>query len=127
MTRSKANSIRVFLPAKDLNVSRRFYEDIGFVKEWGDDSACGMFIDGCGIILQQYYVKEHAENTMMALGVEDLDAWWTHLQSLDLKNRYGIGILKSPEMQPWGIRVLYLGDPAGVLWHIAEYSKPQGG
>ena len=23
-------------------------------------------------------------------------------------------------MQPWGLRVAYLFDPAGVLWHIAE-------
>ncbi|MDQ2638980.1 MAG: hypothetical protein M3Y79_00120 [Pseudomonadota bacterium] len=22
--------------------------------------------------------------------------------------------------QPWGLRVLYLTDPNGVLWHIAE-------
>ncbi len=97
------------------------------MEEWGDASACGMFIDDCGIILQQHYVKEHAENTMMALSVENLDAWWTHIQALDLKRKYGLGIVKAPEMQPWGIRVLYLNDPTGVLWHIAEYSKPQGG
>jgi uncharacterized glyoxalase superfamily protein PhnB len=23
-------------------------------------------------------------------------------------------------MQPWGIRVLYLCDPAGVLWQITD-------
>jgi uncharacterized glyoxalase superfamily protein PhnB len=23
-------------------------------------------------------------------------------------------------MQPWGLRVVYLFDPTGVLWHIAE-------
>jgi len=26
-------------------------------------------------------------------------------------------------MQPWGIRVLYLSDPSGVLWHIADNKK----
>jgi len=26
-------------------------------------------------------------------------------------------------MQPWGMRVLYLSDPTGVLWHIAERPK----
>jgi uncharacterized glyoxalase superfamily protein PhnB len=23
-------------------------------------------------------------------------------------------------MQPWGLRVAYVIDPAGVLWHIAQ-------
>jgi uncharacterized glyoxalase superfamily protein PhnB len=23
-------------------------------------------------------------------------------------------------MQPWGLRVAYLTDPCGVLWHIAQ-------
>ena len=31
---------------------------------------------------------------------------------------------KPPQMQPWGIRVLYLSDPTGVLWHITDMRKP---
>jgi uncharacterized glyoxalase superfamily protein PhnB len=27
---------------------------------------------------------------------------------------------KAPKLQPWGLRVLYLSDPTGVLWHIAD-------
>jgi catechol 2,3-dioxygenase-like lactoylglutathione lyase family enzyme len=123
MSRSKVLSIRAFIPAKDLDVSRRFYQDLGFRQIWGDDSACGMEVDGCGIILQRFYVKEHAENFMMALNVEDLDAWWRYIQTLGLKEKYGLGLVKEPQMQPWGIRVLYLCDPTGVLWHVAEYSK----
>ena len=30
---------------------------------------------------------------------------------------------KPPALQPWGLRVLYLTDPTGVLWHIAEERK----
>jgi uncharacterized glyoxalase superfamily protein PhnB len=120
--RSKALSIRAFIPARDMDISRSFYKDLGFEQTWGDDSACGMQLDDCGIILQKFYVKEHAENFMMALNVQDLDAWWRHIQALDLKGKYGIGMVKAPAMQPWGIRVLYICDPTGVLWHIAEYS-----
>jgi|HubBroStandDraft_6_1064221.scaffolds.fasta_scaffold3410890_1 uncharacterized glyoxalase superfamily protein PhnB len=25
-----------------------------------------------------------------------------------------------PALQQWGLRVLYLTDPTGVLWHIAD-------
>jgi uncharacterized glyoxalase superfamily protein PhnB len=42
---------------------------------------------------------------------------------MDLKNKYSLGLVKEPQMQPWGFRVLYICDPTGVLWHIAEYSK----
>ena len=123
MSRSKALSIRAFLPARNLAVSRRFYKDLGFEEIWGDDGACGMQLDGCEIILQQFYVKEHAENFMMSLNVEDVDAWWRHIESAGLKEKYSLGMARPPEMQPWGFRVLYLTDPSGVLWHIAEYSN----
>jgi len=26
-------------------------------------------------------------------------------------------------LQPWGLRVLCLSDPSGVLWHIADDRK----
>jgi uncharacterized glyoxalase superfamily protein PhnB len=120
--RSKVLSIRAFIPARDMDVARSFYKDLGFRELWGDDSACGMQIDDCGIILQKFYVKEHAGNFMMTLNVADLDAWWRHIQALGLKEKYGLGTVKEPTMQPWGVRVLYISDPTGVLWHIGEYS-----
>jgi uncharacterized glyoxalase superfamily protein PhnB len=83
-----------------------------------------MQLDGCGIILQKFHVKEHAENFMMALSVENVDAWWGHIVSNGLKEKHSLGVVKPPEMQPWGVRVLYISDPTGVLWHIAEYSRP---
>ena len=39
---------------------------------------------------------------------------------LDLSGRFGIPAPKPPETQPWGLRVAYVVDPAGVLWHIAQ-------
>jgi uncharacterized glyoxalase superfamily protein PhnB len=123
MSRSRVLSIRAFIPARDLDVSRRFYEDLGFREIWGDDGACGMQIDDCSIILQKFYVKDHAENFMMSLNVEDVDAWWERIEAMGLKQKYSLGLVKAPEMQPWGFRVLYICDPTGVLWHIAEYSR----
>ena len=110
---------RPFLPAKDFEVSRDFYKALGF--EILLDSDVAIFAAGSGgFILQRYYQKEWAENTMMQLMVDDLDCWWNHLQSLDLSARFGVPAPKPPEMQPWGLRVAYVVDPAGVLWHIAE-------
>lgn len=27
---------------------------------------------------------------------------------------------KPPELQPWGLRVSYVVDPSGILWHVAQ-------
>ncbi len=57
---------------------------------------------------------------MMQLMVDDLDAWWVHINSLNLTTQFGVPALRAPAMQPWGLRVAYLIDPSGVLWHVAQ-------
>jgi hypothetical protein len=110
---------RPFLPAKDFDLSKRFYEALGFRKVL--DGEVAIFNAGSGgFILQRYYQKDWAENTMMQLMVDDLDAWWSHVSSLDLAGTFGVQPPKPPAIQPWGLRVLYLFDPCGVLWHVAE-------
>ncbi|MEJ0060469.1 MAG: VOC family protein [Terricaulis sp.] len=110
---------RPFLPAKDFDVSKRFYEAIGFEKVF--DGEVAIFSAGSGgFILQRYYQKDWAENFMMQFVVEDLDTWWTHIESLDLAGQFGVSPPKPPAMQPWGLRVAYVIDPSGVLWHIVQ-------
>jgi uncharacterized glyoxalase superfamily protein PhnB len=110
---------RPFLPAKDFETSRAFYEALGFSKLLDGDVA----IFGVGpsaFILQRHYQKDWAGNFMMQLMVDDLDAWWAHIQALDLPGKFGVQPPKEPETQPWGLRVAYVYDPSGVLWHIAQ-------
>lgn len=110
---------RPFLPAKDFDLSKRFYEALGFEKVL--DSEVAIFtIGSSGFILQNYYQEDWANNFMMQLMVDDLDRWWTHIESLDLANRFGVSAPKPPAMQPWGLRIAYVVDPSGVLWHIAQ-------
>lgn len=113
---------RPFLPTRDLEKSKQFYEALGFEKQVDGEVvifACG----GGGIILQRYFVDEWAANTMLQLVVEDLDAWWAHILALDLPARFGVAAPKPPAMQPWGLRVAYVVDPAGVLWHVTQDSQ----
>jgi catechol 2,3-dioxygenase-like lactoylglutathione lyase family enzyme len=110
---------RPFLPTQDFDRSRDFYEALGFEKVL--DSEVAIFNAGSGgFILQRGYEKEWAENCMMQLMVDDLDAWWAHLEALDLPARFGVQRPKPPAMQPWGLRVAYVYDPCGVLWHVAQ-------
>ena len=110
---------RPFLPTKDIEVSRAFYEALGFKKVF--DSQVVIFdVGATSFILQRGYEKAWAENTMMQLMVDDLDAWWAHIVTLDLAKNFKVQPPKPPEMQPWGLRVAYVYDPCGVLWHVAE-------
>ena len=111
--------IRPFIPAKDFNLSKRFYETLGFEKVF--DGEVAIFHAGSGgFILQNYYQKEWAENFMMHVMVDDLDAWWAHISALDLVKNFGVAPPKAPAMQPWGLRIAYVIDPSGVLWHMAQ-------
>jgi predicted enzyme related to lactoylglutathione lyase len=111
--------VRPFLPTKDFDLSKRFYEELGFEKTL--DSEIAIFKAGSGgFILQRHFHEEWAANCMMQLMVDDLASWWRHIESLQLPERFGVSPPKPPAMQPWGLLVAYITDPAGVLWHIAQ-------
>ena len=119
---SGAELVRPFMPAKDFELSKRFYEALGFEKVL--DSEVAIFNAGSGgFILQRYFQEDWAGNFMMQLMVDDLDTWCAHIESLDLPKRFGVPAPKPPALQPWGLRVAYLVDPSGVLWHVCERRK----
>ena len=43
--------------------------------------------------------------------------------TLSLRERFGVNTPKSPVGEAWGMRVAYVWDPSGVLWHIAGTQK----
>jgi uncharacterized glyoxalase superfamily protein PhnB len=57
---------------------------------------------------------------MMQLMVDDLDAWWARIEALRLHREFGVSEPRPPKLQPWGLRVAYVVDPSGVLWHVAQ-------
>jgi len=110
---------RPFLPAKDFALSKSFYEALGFEKLLDADVAI-FKVGHSGFILQNYYQEDWAGNFMMSLMVDDLDAWWAHIEELDLPGRFSVPPPKPPANQSWGIRIAYVIDPAGVLWHVGQ-------
>jgi catechol 2,3-dioxygenase-like lactoylglutathione lyase family enzyme len=111
--------VQPFLPTKDFDLSKRFYEALGFEKAL--DGEVAIFNAGSGgFVLQSYYQKGWSENCMLQLMVDDLDAWWTHISALDLPGKFGVQAPKAPARQPWGLRVAYVFDPSGVLWHVSQ-------
>ncbi|HEY6235368.1 MAG TPA: VOC family protein [Candidatus Elarobacter sp.] len=110
---------RPFLPAKDFDVSKAFYETLGFEKLLDADVAI-FRIGSSGFILQRHYQKDWAGNFMMQLMVDELDGWWAHIERLDLAATFDVQPPRAPAIQPWGLRIAYLFDPSGVLWHVSE-------
>jgi uncharacterized glyoxalase superfamily protein PhnB len=123
MLPSPVTDLKAFVPAKDPELSKRFYADLGFTTNWSNEQIAELQIGSFRFLLQTFYVAEHAGNFMMTLNVQDADAWWEHIQRLEMEKKYPGILCKPPAMQPWGIRVLYLSDPSGVLWHITDMRK----
>ena len=57
--------LRMFLPTKDFETSKQFYETLGFAKVLDGEVAIYDTAESGGIILQRYYQKDWAENLML--------------------------------------------------------------
>lgn len=111
--------IKAFVPARDFALSKSFYADMGFTMASDGDGVAYFHHENVAFLLQDFYEKALAENLMMHLLVEDVDAWWQNLHDAGLAQRYGVRIGKV-ELQPWRMRDFVLLDPSGVLWRIAQ-------
>ena len=72
--------------------------------------------------LQNYYVKEWAENVMLHVSVDDAQAWAQHVSELIAQDRYPGVRVAEPKAEPYGALVTYVWDPSGVLLHFAQWN-----
>lgn len=126
MTGDAVLDLKAFVPAQDAALARQFYADLGFTMNWGNDEIAEFQVGAFRFLLQKFYVKEHAGNFMMHLTVEDADVWWRKIRQAGLAQKYPGIMARPPALQPWGLRVLDLSDPSGVLWHIADCRVASG-
>lgn len=118
-----AKDVRIFLPAKDFEISKDFYQALGWKKLSDGKDAAMMELAGCRFLLQNYYQEDWAGNFMMTVIVEDAQAWHDHVVSIfEAKNYSGVWV-KPPAMQPWGAFTTYVCDPSGILIHFAQFDK----
>ena len=111
--------VRAFLPSMDFEASKAFYRALGFKTVLDADVAI-FRVGASQFILTRFFQAEYAENSMMQLVVDDLDVWWTRIEALDLAKRFGVRAPTAPAMQAWGLRVSFVVDPSGVLWHFVQ-------
>lgn len=118
--KTQATRLVPFVPSgPNFAGSIDFFCELGFEKIWEHKGVAGLRFGGAQFILQEVTLREWQENQMIVLEVEDLDAYWTELQALDLTDRFAGVKLKPPTVFPWG-RELHIIDLAGVCWHVRE-------
>ena len=111
--------IKAFVPARDFALAKQFYQDLGFTIVWSTDDLAYVRHGNASFLLQNVYVPEHVDNFMMHLLVNDVEAWWRHVEAQELKSKYKI-LLEPPADRSWGLRDFPISDPTGVLWRIGQ-------
>jgi hypothetical protein len=115
-------SIRPFIGAKDFDVSRSFYRDLGFEENVISHAMSYFKIDRFGFFLQRAYVQDWIDNTMIFMEVEDVRRYWEELLALNLPAKYEGARYTGIRDYDWG-RECFVHDPSGVLWHFGQFYK----
>lgn len=117
----KALSIRPFIGARNFELSRSFYSDLGF-QESILTPVMSYFktAEELGFYLQDAYVQDWVDHSMIFLQVEDVELYWNELLALDLTTKYKEAKLTPIRTYDWG-KECYLHDPSGILWHFGEF------
>ncbi|MCP1293165.1 MULTISPECIES: VOC family protein [Chromobacterium] len=119
MSQLRSIEIKAFVPARDYALSQRFYADLGFEQK-SDSHGVSYFVHGqCSFLLQDFYHPQLAENLVLHLLVDDVDAWHRQWLAQGVAERYPAKIGPLVD-QPWGMRDFCLHDPSGVLWRVGQ-------
>lgn len=119
--KSTSKSIRAFIGAKEFKVSRLFYSALGFEEvKVGPKMSYFKVDDNLGFYLQDAYVKDWVDNSMIFLEVIDLNHFQKELLEKELPQKFPTVRISEIREEEWG-RELFMHDPSGVLWHIGTF------
>jgi hypothetical protein len=124
-----ATDIRIFVPALDFEQSLRFYNLLGWKIKWqaDDNSLAELELADSRFFLQNYYVKDWANNFMFQVSVNDAAAWYAHVsKNLEAEN-FDYARLNPPKKEDYGAITTHVWDPSGVLIHFSQYLDDSAG
>ena len=118
-----SKAIRPFIGAKNYQESREFYRALGFEEVVIGDKMCLFRVnENLGFYLQDYYVEDWIDNSMVFLEVDDIERCAEELSNKGLQEKHkGVRFTEIKQFD-WG-RELFMHDPSGVLWHFCEFAK----
>ena len=113
----------VFVPAKDFELSKRFYVALGAdLVDDGADYAEFRWGDDRFIVRDQYH-PQWAENFGIHIIVKDADAFARRARALVASREFPGVRMEGPKDEPWRYRVTYVWDPSGVSLRFSEPMK----
>ena len=120
----KATDISAFVPARDFELSKRFYRALGWETiDVGPGLALVTVADHQRFYVQDYYLKEFADNSMLHITVESASDWHAHVVAALEGGRFDGARVQAPAQQPYGATVVFVHDPAGVLIHLCQWDR----
>lgn len=113
-------SIRPFIGAQNFNESKSFYTDLGFEEIALEEKLSLFKKQNIVFYLQDAYVKDWIDNTMIFVEVDDVEVYWQELLGLNLTEKYKSVKLTAIRTLNWG-KECFVHDPSGILWHFGEF------
>lgn len=113
-------SLRTFIGAKNFDVSREFYSELGFEEKILSDKLSLMQQGKYAFYLQDYYAEDWLNNTMLFIEVENAAACFVWLTELQLKLKYP-GVKVIPLKKDYWGEECFVIDPSGVLLHFGQF------
>ena len=96
-------TIRTFIGAKNYQESRAFYRDLDFEEVVISDKMCLFRVnENLGFYLQDYYVEEWVNNSMIFLEINDIEKCSEDLLSKELQSKYNKVKLSKIKQCDWG-------------------------
>ena len=120
----QAIEAKAFVPARDFDLSLRFYRALGFVVAWSEGGLAELRHGAAAFLLQDFHVDAHAANFQMHLLVESADAWHRRFETHGIAEAFGVRP-EPPADRPWGIRDFSFVDPGGVMWRVGHALAPR--
>ncbi len=117
----QVKSIKPFIGAINFEESRRFYTAIGFEESIISPTLIYFKISTTiGFYLQNAYVKDWVDNTMLFIEVENVDDYFEALKNFELHKSFKNVRLVPTKQNDWG-KECFLHDPSGILWHFGQF------
>ncbi len=112
-----ALELKTFVPARDFDLSKRFYRAVGFIEDWTNGEVA-MFKNGpTSFLLRAEEDAGYAAGLQMQVVVDSVDEVHEHLRTA--LDSFGL-VPPAPVDRPWGARDFVLVDPSGVRWRITQ-------
>ncbi len=127
MVTAKRNSplaaleLKAFVPARDFDLSKRFYRAVGFHEDWTNGEVALFKSGATSFLLRSEVDAGYATGLQMQIVVDSVDDLHDYIRSA--LEPFGL-VPDAPVNRPWGTRDFVLTDPSGVRWRITQAKSP---